>query len=120
VQTSQGNDRKKYVDQLLRLIRIFVTASRTNTAGPASKIVGPSSTMARQEGSEAEEGKFTTPQKPITRHYEAAAAGSFEVTRDFLFGEDTEGAAGPKEDSTEAAVARAEQGKEQPPMTGLQ
>lgn len=96
VSTSQSNDKKKYVDQLLTLIRIFVVGSQAREEASHADEAQPQS-EAPLENSKPEEKEiqFTTPQKPITRHLEAAgqqageAVSAFEITEELLFGEDT-------------------------------
>jgi len=64
-------------------------ASRSKAADVDVGKSGTELAVDRLEISELAGRQFKNPQKPITRHHEAAVIGDFEVTKDFLFGAET-------------------------------
>jgi hypothetical protein len=110
IKSSPSDAKKKYVDQLLKLIRIFITASKEKAdeegqkepEQPASKCKTDEPKDKAQEQKEEQIDSTVvadapvTPKKPITRHLVAAtsqlqiystADGELEVTEQSLFGE---------------------------------
>ena len=78
------NDKKKYVDQLFKLIRIFVTASSQ---------IGKKESDAKEKEADAKadkaEDQYQTPKKQI-KSVEKTAVSSFdfgEITQASLFGD---------------------------------
>lgn len=83
------SDKKKYIDQLFKLIRIFVVAS-SEVEPPAKEDGSESQGEKPAEGKAEKDDAYTTPKKQIKKAAEKAAVSAFDVgqiTQESLFGD---------------------------------
>jgi hypothetical protein len=83
------SDKKKYIDQLFKLIRIFVLAS-SESEPPQKQSESEKQSDKTTEGKPEKEDAYTTPKKQIKRAAEKTAVSAFDVgqiTQETLFGD---------------------------------
>lgn len=81
-----SNEQKRYVDELLKLIKIFVTASKVKAE--EVKAFDEKSQDGKKEEYVETDSKYVTPKKQIKSSVDAGAGiTQFDITQEALFGE---------------------------------
>lgn len=72
------SDKKKYIDQLFKLIRIFVVAS-SEVEPPAKEVCSENQGEKPAESKTEKEDAFTTPKKQIRKPAAKTTVSAFDV-----------------------------------------